>query len=71
MAGVKVADLNKTLEAYPSIDLPSVEEAREQAQHRAQRPEQHYGLAEPDSHHAFALGDSAQVTRLDIDPPVP
>jgi len=72
VAGVKVAELRETLQDYPLRDLPSVEEAREQAQDRAQRPEQELGLvAAPSSHFAHTLGDSAQVTRLNPDHPTP
>jgi hypothetical protein len=72
VAGVKVAELRETLQDYPLHDLPSVAEAREQVQERAQRPEQEQGLvAAPSSHFAYTLGDSAQVTRLNPDNPAP
>ena len=44
VARMKVAELRKTLQDYPLRDLPSVKEARKQAQDRAQQREQEQGL---------------------------
>ena len=66
VAGVKVAEIKAFLTEYPLQNLPSVAEALGLAQTRAQRPEQEQGLSAAPSHNfAHALGDSAQVTKLD------
>ena len=43
-ASIKAAELRKTLQDYPLLVLPSVKEARKQAQDRAKRRKQEHGL---------------------------
>jgi len=68
---MKAGELREFLRDYPPQELPTVDEARELAQARAQRPEHDAELTAPDSARAFALGDSAHVTRLNSDSPAP
>jgi len=80
-AGVRVVNLRERLKEYPPQSLPKAEDiqrerreaakerqqAGELAQERAQRPEYENDFTAPNSHRAFALGDSAPVTRLNSD----